>query len=215
MKGVIEEGAQRRAVYEHVWDTCSDRTHKTVEKHDTMHKIILLDRDGVINQDSADYIKSVAEYVFLPGSIDAIARLTQAGYRIGIATNQSGIERGYYDVAKLKEIHSYMLTHIRHAGGDIAAIEFCPHHPDRHCACRKPMPGMLHALAQRLDCSLKDVPFVGDKLTDLQAAMMVQAQPIFLTTNPSEKIKVVSQYPEVLMYESLAQYVDTLLAMET
>lgn len=211
---MIEEGSQTHAVCEHVWDICNDRTHKKVGNHVTMHKIILLDRDGVINQDSADYIKSIAEYVFLPGSIDAIARLTQAGYRIGIATNQSGIARGYYDVAMLEKIHAYMLTHIRHAGGDIAAIEYCPHHPDSHCACRKPMPGMLYALAQRLDCSLTDVPFVGDKLTDLQVAMMVQAQPIFLTTNPSETVKVVAQYPELRMYESLAQYVDALLALD-
>lgn len=176
-----------------------------------MDKVILLDRDGVINQDSNAYIKSVDEFIFLPGSVDALVRLTQAGYRIGVATNQSGIARGYYDVAMLEKIHAHLLYHVRQAGGDIVAIEYCPHHPDMHCACRKPMPGMLHALAQRLHCSLKEVAFVGDKLTDLQVALAVQAEPIVVATNAPEIIKITALYPEIPMYESLAQYVDLLL----
>jgi D-glycero-D-manno-heptose 1,7-bisphosphate phosphatase len=174
--------------------------------------IILLDRDGIINQDSLQYIKSVKEFIFLPGSIDAIARLTRAGYRIGVATNQSGVGRGYYNEAILNEIHQHMLHHLRRAGGDIEIIAFCPHTPSQACWCRKPNPGLLQDIAQRMNCSLDHVPFVGDKISDLQAAKSVNAQPI-LIAEPGSETDCIRQidFPQVPRYKSLADYVDSLL----
>lgn len=171
--------------------------------------IILLDRDGIINQDSLYYIKSVSEFIFLPGSIDAIARLTRANYRIGIATNQSGIARGYYDAQTLKDIHSHMLTQIRAAGGDIEAIEYCPHHPDEHCLCRKPNPGMLINLAKRMNCTLKNCPFVGDKISDILAAKAVGAMPVLITNEGSETDLIRAQnHPQVPRFDSLLHFVN-------
>jgi D-glycero-D-manno-heptose 1,7-bisphosphate phosphatase len=173
--------------------------------------IILLDRDGIINQDSSNYIKSVEEFIFLPGSIDALVQLTQAGYRIGIATNQSGIARGFYDELTLAAIHDHMLTQVRAAGGDIEAIEYCPHHPEQACFCRKPNPGMLLALAKRMNCELTDVPFVGDKISDLQAAKTVGAKPILIAELGSDTDQIrQKEYPEVPRCRSLAQWVESI-----
>lgn len=175
-------------------------------------KIILLDRDGVINQDSPHYIKSEQEFIFLPGSIEAIARLTQAGYRLGIATNQSGLARGYYSKPQLAAIHEKMLAGLRQAGGDIEAIEYCPHHPDEKCPCRKPHPQLLQSLANYFQCDLTTVPFIGDKLSDLEAAKRAGAQGILLAENHSttahESRKL---FPTVPIYPSLGDYVTALL----
>lgn len=176
-----------------------------------MTKIVLLDRDGVINHDSFDYIKSVDEFHFIPGSAQAIARLTQEGYRIGIATNQSGIARGLYDEATLAAIHHHMLTHLRSVGGDIAAIVYCPHLPEEKCACRKPKPGMLRTLSTLLSCELNAVPFVGDKETDVQAAEAVGAKPILIA---STMHPIPASCAHVPCFESLAAYVDSLLTQK-
>ena len=175
-----------------------------------MTKVILLDRDGVINQDSPHYIKSVDEFHFLPGSLEAIARLTRVGYRIGIATNQSGLARGYYSEEELSAIHAKMLYHLRAAGGEIDAIEYCPHLPDDDCFCRKPKPGMLHTLASRLGCDLEMVHFVGDKLSDIQAAKAAGAKPILVLSPMSNKSDV-QTYSDVPVYNSLLQCVQSLL----
>lgn len=176
-----------------------------------MNKVILLDRDGVINQDSPYYIKSVDEFIFIPESVQAIARLTQAGYTIGVATNQSGVSRGLYTEQVLADIHHKMYQGIEAQGGQIAALEYCIHMPEEHCPCRKPQPGMLNALARRLQCSLDNVPFVGDRVSDILAARNAGAQPI-LILSPMTDRDMLKDYPEVPVYGSLAEYVDQLLS---
>ena len=175
-------------------------------------KIVLLDRDGIINEDSPNYIKSVDEFIFLPGSIDAIVRLTKAGYQIGVATNQSGVSRGYYDERMLAAIHEKMLTQIRAAGGNIEAIEYCPHRPEEGCLCRKPKPGMLYTLAKRLNCSLTDVPFIGDKISDLDAALAAGAKPVMVVSSWTDKDTMRLSYSHVPVFDSLALCVEGLLA---
>ncbi|MFI4919510.1 MAG: D-glycero-beta-D-manno-heptose 1,7-bisphosphate 7-phosphatase [Legionellales bacterium] len=173
-------------------------------------KLILLDRDGVINRDSTNYIKSVDEFILIPESLLAIARLTASGYTIGVATNQSGVSRGYYTEEELVAIHNKMLQMVRSVGGQIEAIEYCTHLPTDNCSCRKPQPGMLNALAQRFDCSLHNVPFVGDRLSDVQAALAVGAKPIMVLSSMTDLIEL-QAYPHVPVYNSLAEYVDKLL----
>lgn len=145
-------------------------------------KLIILDRDGVINHDSDAYIKSPAEWIPIPGSLDAIGRLSQAGWRVVVASNQSGIARGLFTMETLGAIHSRMRHAVSEAGGHIDAIFFCPHGPDDRCGCRKPLPGMLHDIAQRLDVRLDDIPLVGDSLRDLQAGATVGCSPWLVLT---------------------------------
>lgn len=145
-------------------------------------KLVILDRDGVINQDSAAYIKSPREWKPIPGSLDAIARLTQAGYHVVVATNQSGIGRGLFEMATLNAIHDKMHLAVGQAGGRIDAVFYCPHAQEADCDCRKPKPGLLEEIGRRFGASLKDVPSVGDSLRDLQAAITVGAKPILVLT---------------------------------
>ncbi len=176
-----------------------------------MNKVIILDRDGVINRDSMHYIKSPDEFVLLPGSALAIARLNTAGYRVGVATNQSGISRGFYDVVQLGAIHEKMRALVQQAGGFIDIIEYCPHMPDTGCTCRKPEPGMLLAIATCFKCSLIDVPFVGDRVSDIQAAIAVGAKPIMVLSQMTDQIGLAG-YPDVPVFTSLSDYVDKFLA---
>ena len=159
-----------------------------------MNKAIFLDRDGVINYDSPYYIKSPDEFNFIPGSIDAIVKLNQAGYLVGIATNQSGLSRGLYDIATLDAIHQKMCNTIEENGGKIHHIQFCPHMPDTGCECRKPKPGMLINLAKKLDVQLSEVYFVGDKLTDVDAARAAGAKPIFIFPSSEKSQELVPTY---------------------
>lgn len=175
-----------------------------------MSPLVILDRDGVINRDSLHYIKSPDEFHWLPGSLEAIVRLTKAGFQIAVATNQSGIARGLYSEAQLMAIHAKMSDCVHRAGGRIDVIEYCPHMPDFGCACRKPSPGLLQTIAKRLHCSLNNVPFVGDRISDIQTAMAVGAKPIVVCSTMTDKIALQS-YPNVPVYDSLAQYVDELL----
>ena len=145
-------------------------------------KLIILDRDGTINEDSDQYIKSPSEWKPLPGSVGAIARLTQGGWRIVVATNQSGIARGLFDMATLNAIHAEMHRVVNLAGGRIDAVFFCPHAADSHCECRKPKPGLLREIASRMDLDLDGVPMVGDSLRDLQAAEAAGAKPCLVLT---------------------------------
>jgi len=145
-------------------------------------KLIVLDRDGTINVDSDHYIKSPAEWKPIRGSLEAIARLTQADWRIVVATNQSGLARGLFGIATLHAIHDAMHRAVAHAGGRIDAIFFCPHAEVDECACRKPKPGLLREIAERMNVDLADVPVVGDALRDLQAAAAVGAKPILVLT---------------------------------
>ena len=177
-----------------------------------MTKLIILDRDGIINQDSLHYIKSPDEYILIPTSVHAIARLNAAGYRVAVATNQSGVSRGFYNEATLALIHEKMLTGVRDAGGCIDAVEYCTHMPDSGCPCRKPNPGMLISLAKRFNCSLDHVPFVGDRVSDIQAAEAAGAIPIMVLSSMTNK-EALTAYPYVPVYDSLADYVDELLAV--
>ncbi|MCF7983704.1 MAG: D-glycero-beta-D-manno-heptose 1,7-bisphosphate 7-phosphatase [Thiohalocapsa sp.] len=145
-------------------------------------KLIILDRDGVINEDSDDYIRSPAQWVPIPGSLEAIARLNAAGYTIAVATNQSGLARGYFDIDTLNAIHGLMSARVAAVGGRIETVAFCPHGPGDGCQCRKPAPGLLLALARRFGTTLSDVPVIGDSLRDLQAAHSVSARAILVRT---------------------------------
>lgn len=159
-------------------------------------KLLMLDRDGVINHDSDQYIKSPAEWKPIKGSIEAIARLTQSGWRIVIATNQSGISRGLFDTSMLNSIHDAMHKAVTQAGGRIEAIFFCPHAADANCDCRKPKPGMLLEIQRRLNIPLMGVPFVGDSLKDLQAAVAAGARPILVLTGKGGKTRDAGGLPE-------------------
>lgn len=172
-----------------------------------MNKAVFLDRDGVINYDSPYYIKSPDEFIFIPGSIEAIVKLNQAGYKVGIATNQSGLSRGLYDRATLDAIHQKMCKAIEENGGKIHHIEFCPHLPDAGCECRKPKPGMLISLAKKLEVSLSEVYFVGDKQTDVEAARAAGARPIFIATSMEQ-----NKTEDVQIYSSLSKFADFLIS---
>jgi D-glycero-D-manno-heptose 1,7-bisphosphate phosphatase len=145
-------------------------------------KLVVLDRDGTINHDSDQYIKSPAEWKPIKGSVEAIARLTQAGYHVVVATNQSGIARGLFDTAALNAIHGTMQRAVQQAGGRIDAIFFCPHAGESDCDCRKPKPGMLLEIGKRMNTPLAGVPMVGDALRDLQAAAAAGARPVLVLT---------------------------------
>ena len=150
-------------------------------------KLVILDRDGVINQDSAAFVKHPDEWVALPGSLDAIARLSQANWRVVIASNQSGIARGLFDMQGLNAIHAKLRREVIQAGGMIDAIFVCPHGPDDACDCRKPKPGMFRDIARRYDIDLTGVPAVGDSLRDLQAAADAGCHPWLVMTGNGRK----------------------------
>lgn len=145
-------------------------------------KLIILDRDGVINEDSDDYIKSPDEWIPIPGSLNAISQLNHAGYRVAVVTNQSGIGRGYYDIDTLNQMHKKMYHLLNDHGGHIDAIFYCPHKPDDNCDCRKPKPGLLNSIAERYQTDLAGVPYVGDSIVDMQAANTVGATPYLVKT---------------------------------
>ena len=175
-------------------------------------KLIILDRDGVINQDSDDYIKSVDEFVPLPGSLEAIARLNQAGFRVAVATNQSGIARGYYDLATLNAMHEKLRRLLANLGGSIEMIAYCPHRPEEACDCRKPKPGMYQDIARRMEVSLIDIPIIGDSLRDLQAAQAVNARPILVRTGKGERTIARGEGLDgIAIYDDLAAAVNALL----
>jgi D-glycero-D-manno-heptose 1,7-bisphosphate phosphatase len=150
-------------------------------------KLIILDRDGVINYDSDDFIKSPDEWIPIPGSLEAIARLNQADYRVVVSTNQSGIARGLFNIVTLNAIHQKLHASAQQVGAHIDAIFFCPHAADDNCDCRKPKPGMLQEIARRFDVSLKGVPTVGDSLRDLQAGYVSGCVPYLVSTGKGPK----------------------------
>jgi len=169
-------------------------------------KLAILDRDGVINFDSDQYIKSPAEWRPIPGSIEAIARLSQTGYRIAVATNQSGIGRGLFDMATLNAINDKMMEMVFRQGGRIDALFFCPHTAVEDCGCRKPRTGMLEEIAARFHTELKGVPSIGDSLKDLQAAESVGAQPMLVLTGKGAKTRHDGGLPKkTVVFEDLAE----------
>ena len=176
-------------------------------------KLVILDRDGVINEDSDEYIKSVAEWRPIPGSLEAIARLCQAGYRVFIASNQSGIGRGYFDYDALFAMNDRLQKLVGELGGRIDGIEFAPEHPDQASELRKPGAGMLKDLARRLQVSLEDVAFVGDSESDLLAARMAGARPILVRTGKGRRTEKTHNLQGIAVYDDLAAYVRTALAV--
>ena len=176
-------------------------------------KLVILDRDGTINHDSDAYIKSPAEFRPISGSLEAIARLTHAGYRIVVATNQSGIARGLFDTATLISIHDLLQRSAAQVGGRIDAFFFCPHAADSSCECRKPKPGMLADIGRRFGIELTGVPCIGDSLRDLQAAEAIGAQPILVLTGKGEKTLREGNFPKnTVIFPDLAFAVTALLA---
>lgn len=175
-------------------------------------KLIILDRDGVINHDSDQFIKSPEEWKPLPGSIEAIARLCQADYRVVVATNQSGVGRGLFDMLTLNAIHDKMHKACAQAGGRIDAVFFCPHTAESNCTCRKPKSGMIEEIAERYNVDLNGVPSVGDSLRDLEASVRMGAQPILVLTGKGTKTQSKGGLPEgTLIYPDLAAAVATLV----
>ena len=168
-------------------------------------KLIILDRDGVINQDSDQFIKSAEEWKPIAGSLDAIARLNQAGYRVVVATNQSGIGRGLFEMATLNAIHDKMHRALAAIGGRIDAVFYCPHTAEMTCACRKPKPGMLLDIGQRFNVPLAGVPAVGDSPRDLAAAAAAGASPVLVRTGKGEKTIAAGDLPEgTQVFDNLA-----------
>lgn len=149
-------------------------------------KLIILDRDGVINEDSDVFIKSPEEWIPIPGSLEAIAQLNKAGFTVAVASNQSGLARGLFNQATLEVMHEKFKKLLAEKGGEVATIKYCPHAPDDGCDCRKPKPGLLHQIAKELNADLKMVPVIGDSLRDLQAAEAVSAQPVLVLTGKGE-----------------------------
>lgn len=177
--------------------------------------LIILDRDGVINKDSDDFIKSPQEFIPLSGSLEAIARLNAAGYCVVVATNQSGIARGLFDLQTLDAMHHKLEKLLAAVGGHLDGIFYCPHAPDANCDCRKPKPGLLQQISHTFGTELSGVPVIGDSLRDLQSAQAVGATPILVRTGKGEHS--LAQLPEepdlanVPVFDDLAKATDALL----
>jgi D-glycero-D-manno-heptose 1,7-bisphosphate phosphatase len=174
-------------------------------------KVIILDRDGTINHDSDAYIKSPEEFKPIKGSLEAIARLTQADYRIAVATNQSGIARGLFDTRTLFAMHDLLNRSLAQVGGRIDAYFFCPHAADSACACRKPQPGMLIEIARRFNVPLAEVTMVGDAKRDLEAAAAAGAKPVLVLTGKGAKTKADGGLPHgTRVFPDLAAFAEHL-----
>jgi len=176
-------------------------------------KLVVLDRDGVINRDSDQFIKTPEEWRPIPGSLEAVARLNHAGYRVVVATNQSGLGRGLFDMAMLNSIHEKMHKALALVGGRIDAIFYCPHTADSECECRKPRAGMLREIGVRFGVEMSGVPCIGDSLRDLQAAEAIGAQPMLVLTGKGEKTLREGNFPKnTVIFPDLAFAASALLA---
>lgn len=174
-------------------------------------KLIILDRDGVINQDSDAYIKTLDEWIPLPGSIDAIARLSKAGWTVAVATNQSGVGRGYYSEATLQSMHDRLCQLVREQGGTVDLIRYCPHGPEAGCDCRKPAPGLFKQIGEQVGRSLDGVPTVGDSLRDLEAGCAVGCTPYLVRTGKGASTEHKTLPAGTQVFDDLAAVVDHLL----
>jgi D-glycero-D-manno-heptose 1,7-bisphosphate phosphatase len=168
-------------------------------------KLVILDRDGVINQDSDAYIKSPDEWKPIAGSLEAIAKLSQSGFHVVVATNQAGVGRGLFDMATLNAIHDKMHRAVGQAGGRIDAVFYCPHAQEANCNCRKPKPGLLEEIGHRFNTSLKGLPCIGDALRDLEAAAAVGGRPILVLTGKGKKTRLETLPADTLVYADLAE----------
>ena len=177
-------------------------------------KLIILDRDGVINEDSDDYVKSVDEWEPIPGSIEAIAKLSKAGYTVAVATNQSGISRGFFDEFELAAMHQKMCSLVEEEGGQINGVFFCPHGPDDDCECRKPKIGLIEQIECEFGTNVERLPFVGDSVKDLICARLAGCTPVLVRTGKGETTLAESSKSEldgVSVFKNLKEYVDSLL----
>jgi len=178
-------------------------------------KLVILDRDGTINQDSDDYVKSADEWIALPDALEAIARLNHAGWHVVVASNQSGLGRGLFDVAALNAMHTKMHKLLAAAGGRIDAVFYCPHSPEETCNCRKPLPGLFEQIGERYGMDLKGIHSVGDTLRDLQAGAAVGCTPHLVLTGKGEKLKgqaLPAEFPAgTYVHEDLSAFADWLL----
>lgn len=167
--------------------------------------LVILDRDGVINHESNQYIKSPEEWIPIPGSLEAIAALNQAGFQVIVASNQSGLARGYYNLETLEQIHAKMQRELAAVGGVLTDIFFCPHHPDDACYCRKPQPGMFMQIAEKYSVDWPQVYFVGDSLTDLRVAKAIGCQPILVLTGNGQNTLAYEEASTVPYFPDLAK----------
>ncbi|WP_300712050.1 D-glycero-beta-D-manno-heptose 1,7-bisphosphate 7-phosphatase [Limnohabitans sp.] len=178
-------------------------------------KLVILDRDGTINRASDEFVKSPDEWHPLPGSLEAISRLNHAGFHVVLATNQSGLGRGLFDMAALNAVHSHMVKMVAAAGGRIDAIFYCPHAPDEGCTCRKPAPGLLHQIQERYGIDLHGVPYVGDSLRDMQAAHAAGCAPHLVLTGRHPDVQgqaLPATFPaQTQVHANLSAFVDHLL----
>ena len=183
-------------------------------------KLIILDRDGTINEDRDDYVKSADEWVPIPGALEAIARLNHAGWHTVVATNQSGLGRGTFDMATLNAMHQKMNKLLAQHGGRIDAVFFCPHAPEEACRCRKPASGLFEQIGARFGVSLPEVPVVGDTLRDLQAGAAVGCQPHLVRTgkaallDPEQIAALCAQVPGTRVHADLAAFADHIVRTE-
>lgn len=177
-------------------------------------RLVILDRDGVINKDSRAFVKTVDEWVPLPGSIDAIASLSAAGFSIAVASNQSGLARGLVSEEALRQMHRKLLELVASEGGEVELIVVCPHGPNDGCDCRKPKPGLLHQIGAHFDASLVGVPVVGDSVRDLEAAAAVGARPILVRTgNGSDaEASLPAELAGIEIYDNLSAAAAALIA---
>jgi len=172
----------------------------------------MVDRDGVINEDSDEYIKSVAEWRPITGSIEAIAALTGGGYRVVVVTNQSGVGRGLFHEATLETIHRHMLAAVHAAGGELSGIYYCPHTPEAGCDCRKPRPGLFKKLERDLGLSVRGAPYIGDKLSDVDAAEAAGARPVLVRTGRGAAAELEAAARGVAVFDDLAAAARSLLS---
>jgi D-glycero-D-manno-heptose 1,7-bisphosphate phosphatase len=175
-------------------------------------RLVVLDRDGVINRESPDFIRTPAEWLPLPGSVEAIARFSQAGFTVVVATNQSGLARGLFDWVALEAIHARMRDAVAAAGGHIDGIYVCPHGPDDGCDCRKPRPGLMQQIERAWHVSLAGVPAIGDSARDLEAARAVGARAILVRTGNGSGVERAGTAGGAEIFDDLAAAATALLA---
>jgi D-glycero-D-manno-heptose 1,7-bisphosphate phosphatase len=179
--------------------------------------LIILDRDGTINEDRDDYVRSPEEWTPLPGALEAIARLNHAGWHTVLATNQSGLGRGLFDMAALNAMHVKMHQMLAKVGGRIDAVFFCPHTPDENCTCRKPLPGLIEQIGQRYGVDLRTVPIVGDSLRDLQAGYAMGCRPHLVRTGKGANLsesEVLREVPGTLFHDDLPAFAEYMIQQE-
>ncbi len=183
-------------------------------------KLVILDRDGTINEDRDDFVKSADEWVPLPGALEAIARLNQAGWHAVVASNQSGIGRGLFDMTALNAMHVKMNQMLHKVGGRIDAVFFCPHTPLDACRCRKPLPGLFEQIGERYGVDLSDVPVVGDSLRDLQAGVAAGCRPHFVRSGKGGRMgeeaiaQLLDLLPGMQVHVDLAAFAEALIQRE-